>query len=151
MGLEPLDPALFTLGEMTRLFEKRRSPIKTALLDQKLIAGLGNIYVCEALFRTQIHPETPANALTSEALEKLWKVIPKILEEAIEAGGSTLRDYVQADGSKGGFQKLHQVYGREGEHCPVCPRSLKDTLIQRMTQGGRSTFFCPKCQALGPQ
>ncbi|WP_225197972.1 bifunctional DNA-formamidopyrimidine glycosylase/DNA-(apurinic or apyrimidinic site) lyase [Gluconobacter oxydans] len=142
LGMEPLSDAM-TGPALADLFRGRRSPIKSALLDQKLIAGLGNIYVCEALFRCGIHPERQACTLTKEENAALAEAIPQILEQAIASGGSSLRDYVQADGTKGGFQDLHLVYGREGAPCPNCGAGSP---IQRMTQSGRSTFFCPTCQ-----
>ena len=142
LGMEPLSDAM-TGPALADLFRGRRSPIKSALLDQKLIAGLGNIYVCEALFRCGIHPERQACTLTKEENAALAEAIPQILEQAIASGGSSLRDYVQADGTKGGFQDLHLVYGREGAPCPNC---VAGSPILRMTQSGRSTFFCPTCQ-----
>ncbi|GBR42642.1 formamidopyrimidine-DNA glycosylase [Gluconobacter roseus NBRC 3990] len=142
LGMEPLSDAM-TGPALADLFQGRRTPIKSALLDQKLIAGLGNIYVCEALFRCGIHPERQACTLTGEETAALAEAIPQILEQAIASGGSSLRDYVQADGTKGGFQDLHLVYGREGAPCPNCGA---EHLIQRITQSGRSTFFCPTCQ-----
>ncbi|QDH15870.1 bifunctional DNA-formamidopyrimidine glycosylase/DNA-(apurinic or apyrimidinic site) lyase [Oecophyllibacter saccharovorans] len=147
-GIEPLDSRLFTPERLEKLFSSKRAPIKTALLDQSLIAGLGNIYVCEALFQAGIHPAVPAGQLDKSALHKLWQVIPRILHEAVAAGGSTLRDYRHGNGEEGGFQKLHQVYGREGEPCLNCGKTAEKDCgtIQRIVQGGRSTFFCAVCQ-----
>lgn len=149
-GLEPLDPDEFTLVAFAEKLSRKRMPIKTALLDQKLVAGLGNIYVCEALFRAGVHPESTAADIAADvtalSLKRLWEVIPEILQEAISAGGSTLRDYVQADGKKGAFQTLHRVYGREGEVCVACGSAEKEGRIKRIVQSGRSTFFCPRCQ-----
>ncbi|EHH68482.1 bifunctional DNA-formamidopyrimidine glycosylase/DNA-(apurinic or apyrimidinic site) lyase [Gluconobacter morbifer] len=142
LGIEPLEPRLDG-ALLSELLAGRRTPIKTALLDQKLIVGLGNIYVCEALFRCGIHPERPAATITAQDAENLVKAIRSILNEAIAAGGSSLRDYVQADGTKGSFQNLHLVYGREGETCLTCGEAGR---ITRITQAGRSTFFCPSCQ-----
>ncbi len=146
LGAEPLDGDL-TGKSLLKLFEGKRAPLKAALLDQRLIAGLGNIYVCEALFRAGLHPETEAGALTRPALRKkadvLAGAIRDVLTEAIAAGGSTLKDYVQTDGSLGYFQHAFRVYGREEEPClaPDCRGT-----VRRIVQSGRSTFFCPKCQ-----
>ncbi len=142
LGMEPLSDAM-SGPALADLFRSRRTPVKSALLDQKLIAGLGNIYVCEALFRCKIHPERQACTLTEGETEALAEAIPQILEQAIASGGSSLRDYVQADGTKGGFQDLHLVYGREGAPCPNCGEASP---IRRITQAGRSTFFCATCQ-----
>ncbi|MEN3166010.1 bifunctional DNA-formamidopyrimidine glycosylase/DNA-(apurinic or apyrimidinic site) lyase [Gluconobacter sp. OJB] len=142
LGLEPLSDTM-SGPVLASLFRGRRTPVKSALLDQKLIAGLGNIYVCEALFRCGIHPERQACTLTAIETQSLSEAIPQILEQAIASGGSSLRDYVQADGTKGGFQDLHLVYGREGEPCPNCGDTSP---IRRITQSGRSTFFCATCQ-----
>jgi len=148
MGVEPLGNELS--GELiARLFAGRRSPLKAALLDQGLIAGLGNIYVCEALFRAGLHPEAPAKSLVTEAgrprdkAHLLAQVIRDVLSEAVEAGGSTLRDYAQTDGSLGYFQHAFRVYDREGQACvtPGCQGT-----IARLVQAGRSTFYCPHCQ-----
>lgn len=151
MGIEPLGNELS--GEaIARLFAGRRTPLKAALLDQSLIAGLGNIYVCEALFRARLHPKAPAGTLASTAGEPtaaahiLAETIRDVLTEAVAAGGSTLRDYAQTDGSLGYFQHAFRVYDREGEPCttPGCTGT-----VTRMVQSGRSTFFCPVCQAAG--
>jgi formamidopyrimidine-DNA glycosylase len=148
MGIEPLGNELS--GEaIARLFAGKRTPIKAALLDQRLIAGLGNIYACEALFRAGLHPERPAGSLArasgkpTEKAERLTTSIREVLNEAVEAGGSTLRDYAQADGSLGYFQHRFRVYDREGKACltPGCGGT-----VRRIVQSGRSTFLCPKCQ-----
>lgn len=141
LGIEPLSETL-TGPYLQTLFTKRRTPIKTALLDQRFIAGLGNIYVCEALFQSRIHPSRMAGSITQTEAESLAHNIRIILHDAIASGGSSLRDYVQADGTRGGYQDLHHVYGREDEPCRAC----KTTPIQRLTQAGRSTFYCPTCQ-----
>ena len=107
-----------------------------------MVAGLGNIYVDKSLFAAAIHPLSPANRLTPEQIAKLNGAIKRTLRKAINHRGSTLRDYRNADGAPGGFQKLHRVYGREGQACRVCK-----TPIERIVLGGRSTHFCPKCQA----
>jgi formamidopyrimidine-DNA glycosylase len=148
MGMEPLGGGLS--GEaIARLFKGRRAPLKAALLDQRLVAGLGNIYVCEALFRAGLHPEAPAGSLVTplgrprRAAHLLARVIVEVLEEAVEAGGSTLRDYARTNGSLGLFQHRFRVYDRAGEACvtPNCAGT-----VERLVQAGRSTFFCPSCQ-----
>ena len=148
MGIEPLGNELS--GEtIARLFQGKRTPLKAALLDQRLIAGLGNIYVCEALFRTGLHPEAPAGSLAAksgkptEKAHRLADIIRDVLLEAVEAGGSTLRDHAQVDGSLGYFQHSFKVYDREGEACvtPQCTGT-----VTRLVQSGRSTFYCPVCQ-----
>jgi len=142
LGPEPLGCA-FDAAHLERAFAGRRQSVKATLLDQRIVAGLGNIYVCEALFRTGIDPERPAGSLGRRKLGMLVKDIRKVLEEAIEAGGSTLRDYASADGALGYFQHRFSVYGREGE---ACQRGACKGRIERIVQGGRSTFFCRRCQ-----
>jgi formamidopyrimidine-DNA glycosylase len=148
MGIEPLGNELS--GEtIASLFAGRRTPLKAALLDQRLIAGLGNIYVCEALFRAGLHPEAPAGSLVTKAgqptdkARHLAEIIRDVLSEAVEAGGSTLRDHAQVDGSLGYFQHSFRVYDRESEPCvtPGCTGT-----VARLVQSGRSTFYCPECQ-----
>ena len=139
LGPEPLGPGL-TVAHLARAFESRIAAIKLLLLDQRIVAGLGNIYVCEALHRAHIDPAKPAGAVSRAALTRLVPEIRNVLTEAIEAGGSTLRDYARPDGELGYFAKDWRVYGREGEPC-ACGGT-----VQRMVQGGRSTFFCPRCQ-----
>lgn len=121
----------------------RRTPIKSALLDQRIVAGLGNIYVCETLFRARISPLTLSGDLTETAVHGLVPIIREVLAEAIEAGGSSLRDFRQANGELGYFSKHFQVYDREGDPCetPGCPST-----ITRTVQSGRSSFWCPTCQ-----
>ena len=121
----------------------RTAPIKLLLLDQAIVAGLGNIYVCEALFRAGIHPKRPGGSISLERLKRLVPAIRDVLSEAIAAGGSTLRDFASPDGQLGYFPKNFAVYDREGKPCPT--RSCAGT-IKRITQNGRSTFFCPVCQ-----
>ncbi|WP_026396608.1 bifunctional DNA-formamidopyrimidine glycosylase/DNA-(apurinic or apyrimidinic site) lyase [Acetobacter nitrogenifigens] len=145
MGPEPLE-ANFRAGALAEAFAGRRTPVKTLLLDQRVVAGLGNIYVCEALFRARIHPETLAGAIGAPALRRLAAAIRAVLEEAVAAGGSSLRDYVQPDGELGYFQHAWRVYGREGEACPDCGPGSDCPGVRRITQGGRSTFFCPRQQ-----
>jgi formamidopyrimidine-DNA glycosylase len=148
IGVEPLSNG-FDATLLARLFMGKKTPLKSALLDQKLIAGLGNIYVCEALHRSSLSPNRPAGDLVkanggpAKTAEKLVRAIRDVLEEAVAAGGSSLRDHRQTDGSLGYFQHQFHVYGRTGEACatPSCGGT-----IVRQTQNGRSTFFCPKCQ-----
>jgi formamidopyrimidine-DNA glycosylase len=143
LGPEPLEPG-FDAAYLKRAFAGRRAPVKALLLDQRLVAGLGNIYVCEALFRAGIDPERAAGAVGRRKLAALVAAIRTVLGEAIEAGGSTLRDFASADGALGYFQHSFQVYGREGEPC-VRPRCAG--VVQRIVQSGRSTFACSRCQA----
>ncbi len=140
IGLDPFDAAL-TVDWFFDILQKKTSPIKNTLLDQRIIAGLGNIYVCEALFRANIHPAIVTKTLKKEQIAALLSHIRAVLSEAIAAGGSSLRDYVQTDGELGYFQKTFQVYGRTGEPCFVC-----NTPIARITQSGRSSFYCSTCQ-----
>jgi formamidopyrimidine-DNA glycosylase len=119
------------------------TPIKSALLDQKIVAGLGNIYVCEALFRSRVSPRRIAASIGRGRAERLVNGIRAVLTEAIEAGGSSLRNYVQADGELGYFQHRWAVYGHEGDPCPGCDC---DGAVRRIVQSGRSTFFCAKRQ-----
>ena len=138
LGPEPLTLRTRELGE--RLSRTKRT-IKSALLDQALIAGLGNIYADEALFRAEVHPLHRADRLDPEAVANLNRAIKAVLRRAIRHRGSTLRDYVDANGAAGSFRRLHAVYGREGEPCPRCGKK-----IRRIVLGGRSTHFCPTCQ-----
>lgn len=142
LGLEPLAPD-FTPAALARLLAGRRTPIKAALLDQRRIAGLGNIYVCEALFRAHVAPHRAAASLTPAEIAHLVEAIRAVLSEAIAAGGSSLRDYVQADGELGYFQHRFAVYDRAGARCPTpgCGGS-----IRRLIHQGRSSFYCPHCQ-----
>ncbi len=142
LGLEPLGNALHPEA-LTALLAGRRTPMKAALLDQRLIAGLGNIYVCEALHRSRIAPDRPAGSLKGREIEALVVAIRDVLAEAIEAGGSTLRDFRHEDGSLGYFQHAFRVYDREGEPCPA-PGCRG--IVRRTVQSGRSTFHCRECQ-----
>lgn len=142
LGPEPLGNA-FSESYLIAALKGRRTPIKSALLDQKLIAGLGNIYVCEALFRTGLHPARKANRISEARLSTLVPVVRKVLADAIEAGGSSLRDFRQADGELGYFQHSFDVYGREGQPCRTA--GCTDT-VRRITQSGRSSFYCKTCQ-----
>ena len=142
IGPEPLGNE-FSDSYLSEKLKGRKTPIKSALLDQKIVAGLGNIYVCEALFRAGISPKRLADTVAGVRATRLVPVIREVLEEAIAKGGSTLKDYVQTDGGLGYFQHEFAVYGREGEPCPGC--DCKKT-VQRIVQSGRSTFFCAKRQ-----
>jgi formamidopyrimidine-DNA glycosylase len=148
LGAEPLAPE-FDAQSLAKLFAGSRAPLKSALLDQKRLAGLGNIYVCEALFRARLAPSRPASVLANargaptRAAAAIAKAIRTVLEEAVEAGGSTLRDHRQANGELGYFQHAFKVYDREGL---PCVRERCGGTIARITQSGRSTFYCPKCQ-----
>jgi formamidopyrimidine-DNA glycosylase len=142
MGPEPLEPG-FDGAYLARALAGKMTPIKSALLDQRIVAGLGNIYVCEALYRAGVSPRRLAAAVTRVRAARLATAIRDVLTEAIEAGGSSLRDYVQANGELGYFQHRWAVYGREGEPCPDCTCAEG---VRRITQAGRSTFFCAKKQ-----
>ncbi len=145
LGPEPLDDA-FDAEVLFRALAGRRSPIKAALLDQRVVAGLGNIYVCEAMFRAGIAPSRLAADVTGAQAKRLVSEIKATLLEAIAAGGSSLRDYVQPDGELGYFQHAWRVYGREGERCNECPGPPCPG-VARIVQSGRSTFYCPRLQA----
>lgn len=140
LGPEPLGPNL-TPAYLARAIRGRASPIKPLLLDQRIVAGLGNIYVCEALFRAGIRPDRAAGSVSRKAIDRLVPAIREVLSESIEAGGSTIRDYAQPNGELGYFAASWRVYGREGEACPACHKP-----VQRSVQAGRSTFFCANCQ-----
>jgi len=142
LGPEPLGGD-FNAPYLKTALAGRKQSIKATLLDQRIVAGLGNIYVCEVLHRVHLSPTKPAGALKPKMLQALVEAVRVVLGEAIEAGGSTLRDYASADGALGYFQHSFKVYGREGEACPTpgC-----NGVIARIVQGGRSTFFCPVCQ-----
>jgi len=140
MGPEPLGNA-FDAAHLAAMFAGKSQSVKATLLDQRIVAGLGNIYVCEALYRSGISPKRAAGRIARPRLDVLATVIRDVLNEAIEAGGSTLRDYSAADGALGYFQHRFRVYGREGEPCLTCGGA-----IARIVQAGRSTFYCGKCQ-----
>ncbi len=144
LGVEPTGNIL-SGDVLAGLFRGRRTPLKAALLDQRLIAGLGNIYVCEALWRSKLSPMRPAGAIAEDSatMERLASDIRSVIAEAIAAGGSSLRDYIQADGALGYFQHSFSVYGREGQACRN--EACKGT-VERAVQAGRSTFFCASCQ-----
>jgi len=142
LGVEPLSRQ-FDVAYLKRVLKGKRTPIKSALLDQHVIAGLGNIYVCEALWRARISPKRQAAKVKSEPIALLAPAIKQVLREAVQAGGSTLRDHRQTNGELGYFQKAFAVYDREGESC--LRQGCKGT-IKRIVQSGRSSFYCPKCQ-----
>jgi formamidopyrimidine-DNA glycosylase len=137
-GIEPLEA---DLDRFLALFRGRKTPIKSALLNQKLLRGVGNIYADESLFRAGLRPRRRASTITREQLAKLLASVKEVLREAIALGGSSVSDYVDADGEEGFFQLQHRVYGREGEPCLVCK-----TPIKRIVIAGRSSHYCAKCQ-----
>jgi formamidopyrimidine-DNA glycosylase len=145
MGPEPLE-AGFTPAVLDAALMGRFTPIKAALLDQGVVAGLGNIYVAEALFRAGISPRRMSATVPGARSARLVPAIREVLAEAIAAGGSSLRDYVRADGEIGVFQERFAVYGREGEPCPGCPRPPACRGVVRYVQAGRSSFACPRRQ-----
>lgn len=138
LGPEPLEVGI---EDFATILGRQRGRIKSLLLDQTAIAGIGNIYADEMLFDAKIHPETPAASLTKATVARLYDSMKKILASAIEANGSTLQDYRDAEGNEGSFQELHKVYDRKGEPCVVC-----GTPVRMLRIGGRSSHFCPKCQ-----
>jgi len=137
-GVEPLE---ISERSFVELFRGRKTPIKSALLNQKLVRGVGNIYADESLFRAGIRPRRRAAAVTRQEFGSLYRSVRAVLREAIKLGGSSVSDYVDADGEEGLFQMRHRVYAREGEPCLVC-----GTAIRRVVLAGRSSHFCPKCQ-----
>jgi formamidopyrimidine-DNA glycosylase len=137
-GLEPLEAAP---DRFVALFRGRNTPIKSALLNQKLLRGVGNIYADESLFRAGVRPRRRVSTIKREQLTRLLQCVKEVLKEAIALGGSSISDYVDADGEEGFFQLQHRVYGREGEPCHVC-----ETAIKRVVIAGRSSHYCPKCQ-----
>ena len=139
LGPEPLGDGL-TARHLLARFERRRAPVKAMLLDQRVVAGLGNIYVCEALHIARIAPNREAGRIALPRLERLVDAVRDVLRAAIAAGGSTIRDYAQPDGELGYFAKQWRVYGREGEPCGC------GSTVRRRAEGGRSTFWCPACQ-----
>jgi formamidopyrimidine-DNA glycosylase len=142
LGPEPLGPA-FNARQLASAIRGKSQNIKATLLDQRIVAGLGNIYVCEALWRSRISPLTAAGKISAKRLELLVETSKAVLQEAVEVGGSTLRDYAGVDGELGYFQHRFRAYGREHEAC------LRDGCrgeIKRIVQAGRSTFYCPVCQ-----
>ncbi len=142
LGPEPLGNA-FSEDHLVARLKGRKMPIKSALLDQKIVAGLGNIYVCETLYRAGIHPARQAGAISERRVRSMVPIIRQVLEEAIAAGGSSLRDFRQADGELGYFQHNFDVYGREGMTCKTQECQAE---VRRIVQSGRSSFYCPTCQ-----
>lgn len=142
LGPEPLGNS-FDEAHLVQAFKGRRTPIKSALLDQGIVAGLGNIYVCETLFRAGIQPTRPVGQISERRVKSLVPIIRDVLNEAIAAGGSSLKDYRQADGELGYFQHNFDVYGRERLPCRAegC-----NSVVKRIVQSGRSSFYCPTCQ-----
>lgn len=151
-GRERLHPALAVLGpdplvdtvdaeHLLRQAKRRKTPLKSFVLDQRVLAGMGNIYVSEALWRARLRPTRSAARLTASGAAELWQAIREVLEHALTHGGTTLRDFVAADGNEGEHADYLQVYGREGEPCPRCRAA-----IRRIVQQGRATYFCPTCQ-----
>jgi len=145
LGPEPLDGSLDprALREATR---RLRKPIKNFLIDSRALAGVGNIYACETLFRARIHPATPLRRLDEGRWRRLLAALRRVLREAVERGGTTLQDFVNAEGEAGFFQMRLRVYARAGKPCPACRKPIRRTI-----QAGRSTFFCPACQGRGPR
>lgn len=140
LGPEPLSNG-FNAAYLDGALKNKQTPIKAALLDQSIIAGLGNIYVCEALFRARISPKRKATSVPGTRAERLAPAINSVIAEAIAAGGSSISDFANTDGALGYFQHRFDVYGREGDPCKIC-----STQIKRLTQSGRSTFYCSNCQ-----
>jgi formamidopyrimidine-DNA glycosylase len=138
LGPEPLE---VTLEEFTRRLKQRKSPIKAVLLNQAVVRGVGNIYADEALFRAGVHPKRIAASLRADRVTRIFHAMREVLTEAIASRGSSVSNYVDADGNRGSFQAEHRVYQRTGEPCVVC-----GTKIKRIVVGQRSTHFCPKCQ-----
>ncbi|NGZ75799.1 DNA-formamidopyrimidine glycosylase [Saccharibacillus alkalitolerans] len=143
LGLEPLSPA-FTAQALEEKLAGKKTRLKTVLLNQEVVAGIGNIYVDETLFRAGLHPERAANSLTRTELERLHRCIVDILTEAVAAGGSSVKSYVNGQGESGSFQDQHRIYGRKGQPCRNC-----GTPIERIVVGGRGTHYCPECQKPG--
>ena len=139
-SVEPLDDS-FTGAMLAAALAGKRTPIKAALLDQRIVAGVGNIYACEALFRAGIDPRTRCDRISRPRAERLLASLRLVLSRALDLGGSTLRDFRDAHGMSGEFQAEARVYGRAGQPCLRC-----GTPLRRIVQGGRATFFCPGCQ-----
>jgi formamidopyrimidine-DNA glycosylase len=140
LGVEPLSPA-FNGRLLHAATRGRRVAIKQALMDHKVVVGVGNIYASESLFRARVHPRTAAGRLSAARCELLAEAVRDTLQDALAAGGSSLRDFMHSDGSPGYFQQRHFVYGREGAPCRIC-----GTPVRRIAQGQRSTWYCPDCQ-----
>ena len=140
LGPEPTEKD-FDLGSFKLAFKKSKKPIKSHLLDQTLVAGLGNIYVDEVLWRAKVHPSRTSNSLTAQEARKVHDETINVLGQAVEKGGSTIRTYTNAFGEDGTMQEFHQVYDKAGQACSRC-----ETIIEKIQLGGRGTHFCPKCQ-----
>jgi len=140
LGLEPLDEQ-FTFEKFRAVIGKRATHIKPTLLNQAYVVGIGNIYVDEALFRAGIHPEQKANTLSSEQLERIYHAVIVTLQEAVDAGGSSIKSYVNGQGEMGMFQQYLKIYGRKDEPCVTCGTAVVKTIV-----GGRGTHYCPSCQ-----
>lgn len=138
IGIEPMEQIS---ESMIQKFKNLDRPIKTALMDQSFVVGIGNIYACEALFQSHVNPKKSCKKISVAGFKNIFKNVQSILSSAIEMGGSSISDYVDVQGAKGSFQNQFQVYGREGKACTRC-----DTKIKRVVQAGRSTFYCPSCQ-----
>ncbi len=145
LGPEPLSSA-FTASFLQQTLGKTRSPLRSFLLDQTRVAGVGNIYASEACFLARLHPQSPSNRVEPEGVRRLHRAVRKVLREAVEGGGTTLRDYRTAQGWEGSHQHRLRVYGREGDPCPRCGESIRRTVFSN-----RSAFFCPRCQGEGPE
>jgi formamidopyrimidine-DNA glycosylase len=140
-GAPGAEPLTIAIEDFIPLFHGRKTPIKSALLNQKLLSGVGNIYADESLFRAKVRPRRRAASLTTAELKKLYKGLRDVLHHAIKLGGSSVSDYVDAEGREGFFQLKHRVYGREGKPCLVCGTPIKRVII-----AGRSSHYCPHCQ-----
>lgn len=140
LGLEPLEPST-TAAALAARAKGRTAPIKSFLMDARQVVGVGNIYACEALWAAGIHPQAAAGRLSRARWERLTRSVQELLSRAIESGGTTFRDYQDADGRRGEFAASLAVYGREGLPCPACAKP-----VRRLVQGGRSTFYCARCQ-----
>lgn len=146
-GVDPFNSALDADYLFGRLQKKKKTPIKQALLDQEIIAGIGNIYASEILYESRILPQRPAGEVSLNECAVLVEKTREILQRAIDAGGSTLRDYKKPDGSLGYFQNMHCVYNKTGQKCPMCTCDIRKTGgIKKIVQGGRSTFYCESLQ-----
>lgn len=143
LGPEPLDTAHFTPAALHRALQRRSCSMKQALMNANVVAGIGNIYASEILFRAKVHPLQRASSVSLRKCEAIIREARLVLREAIAAGGSSISDYVDAQGHQGSYQKQHRVYGRAGQSCPVCGRT-----IERLELGGRASFFCPRCQRI---
>lgn len=140
LGPEPLDHS-FTFSKFKQLFFKKKGKIKPVLMDSKFIAGIGNIYASEILLEAMIHPESRVENLKEKDLKDIYKAIKKVLKKGIKARGSSISDYRDLQGERGGFQKIAKIYGKKGQKCPYC-----NTKIERIVVGQRGTFYCPVCQ-----